>query len=729
MNAKKILPMFMVVMTINLAFAQQPPEAPVKNHTHKYHGDKLEDPYHYMEKSDKPEFVEWLKAQNTYARNVLNSISGRNELQSKLMELENRQKARLSYVNITENDKYFYVKRTKDEEIGKLYLRDNISGSEQLLFDPQTYQSAENKNYVITGVYPSDNAEKVAFEVAPNGSENAHLLIMDVESKNIHPELIDRVWFSTVSWLPDAKHFLYNRLNSADLNDQERELNSKSFLHEVGTDPNKDKEILSTKNNPDLGIKAEEFPLVFYDKYSDKVYGLTVTVDKYITMYMADAEDLNEDNISWQKVFEKENEVMDFETDDEYLYFMTSKEAPNYKVMRIPVEKPQIELAETVIPEHKNEVLKDFDLSKKGIFYTTRRNGVQSKLYHLTEANSTPKHIDLPFIAGNVNIMTKGHKYDDIWVRLNGWTSDYRRFKYNPDENSFKVEELTDRPDYPEFANLVVEEVMVPSHDGTMVPLSLIYKKGLERNGENPVLMLGYGSYGASINPFFNPKALMWTAEGGIFAISHVRGGGELGEKWHRAGYKSTKPNTWKDFIACAEYLHSENYSSPQKTAIFGGSVGGILIGRAMTERPDLFAAAVPVVGCMNPVRMENSPNGPVNTPEFGTTENLEEYKALLEMDAYHHLEDGRAYPATLVTAGYNDPRVAVWQPAKFAAKLQSYNSSNNPILFTVDFEGGHGVGDTKSQEIREMTDILSFSLWQTGNPAYTANMINMRDR
>jgi prolyl oligopeptidase len=205
-------------------------------------------------------------------------------------------------------------------------------------------------------------------------------------------------------------------------------------------------------------------------------------------------------------------------------------------------------------------------------------------------------------------------------------------------------------------------------------------------------------------------------------AIAHVRGGGELGDEWHKAGQKTTKPNTWKDLIACTEYLINEKYTSPKNVAIYSASAGGILVGRAMTERPDLFAAVVPAVGCMNTLRGENSPNGPVNVPEFGTSADSVECMALIEMDSYLHLQDGEEYPATLVTAGMNDPRVIAWQPAKFAARLQAANASEAPVLFLPDYDAGHGMGDTKSKHFESLSDVLSFALWQTGAEGFQVN-------
>jgi prolyl oligopeptidase len=273
---------------------------------------------------------------------------------------------------------------------------------------------------------------------------------------------------------------------------------------------------------------------------------------------------------------------------------------------------------------------------------------------------------------------------------------------------------------YPEYADLVVEELMVPSHDGVRVPVSLMYKKGTPRDGSVPVFIRGYGAYGASQRPLFDPTGdLLWAQQGGIVAVAHVRGGGELGEAWHKAGMKATKPNTWKDLIATAEYLVKNRYTGPGRIAINSASAGGIMIGRAMTERPDLFAAAIPQVGSLNVIRKENTPNGPVNIPEYGTVQKEDEARAMLEMDSFHHLKPGTNYPATLITAGFNDPRVIAWEPAKFAARLQASTASGKPVLFLTDYEAGHGIGDSKQKSYEAQADVLAFGLWQTGHPAF----------
>src|SRR5690554_444097 len=272
---------------------------------------------------------------------------------------------------------------------------------------------------------------------------------------------------------------------------------------------------------------------------------------------------------------------------------------------------------------------------------------------------------------------------------------------------------------------LVSETLEVASHDGTMVPLSLIYNsKLMKKDGSNICLLEGYGSYGMSIPPHFQPLSLSLLNRGVVIAFAHVRGGNEKGVNWHLDGRKINKPNTWKDFNACAEYLIDNRYTSANKMGCEGASAGGILIGRAITEKPDLYKVAMPLVGAMNALRFEFTPNGPGNTTEFGTVADSLEFHALLEMDAMHHIEQGVNYPAQLITTGFNDPRVVAWMPAKYAAMMQSTHKGPNPVLLNVQYESGHFGGSTFDERIEEEANIQSFLLWQCGHPDFQNNTV-----
>lgn len=711
--------LFLVQCTTKIT-QEKPPLAQVKPVEDVYFGKKITDPYRYMEDLQDSVVQNWIKSQADYSRSVLNSIQGRQSLIDKMREFDQRKSSSISYLNITDNDRYFYLKTTPEDETAKLYYRDGYEGKEIFLYDAQSFSTDTTQKYVISSHSPSDDGSKVALQVAPpGGSESAILLTIDVKNKKLYPEQIDRCWWSFPSWLPDGNSYLYNRLQSSDVHDINREKDSKIYLHNVGTDPSDDKEIFSRSKYPELGIQPEDFPRVFYDKDSNYLFGFAYTVDRRLSCFYAPTNELQKDRINWKRLIKIEDEVYNFSTTEKDLYIYTPKDAPNFKLLKTSLKNPDLANAEVVVDEPNDGILTNFKLTNEGIYYTIAKNGVEERLFHQSFGENQSEEIQLPFNAGIVYLRTKGFKFKDIWATIDGWTNDYQRYRYLQKSNEFKLENLSDKAKYPEYSDLTVEEIMIKSHDGVMVPLSLIYNKGIVKNGRNRVLFYGYGAYGSSESPFFSPNFLLWTNDGGILAIPHVRGGGELGDKWHKAGFKTTKPNTWKDLIACAEYLINEDYTSNEYIAITGGSAGGILIGRALTERPDLFAAAIPTVGCLNPLRAEESPNGPVNVPEFGTVKDSVECMALIEMDAYLNLEDGTKYPATLITAGMNDPRVIAWQPAKFAARLQAVNTSENPILFWADYEAGHGLGDTKSKRFESLADIFSFAFWQTGHKKY----------
>ena len=712
--------------SVNL-FAQ-PPKAPSQPVTESYFGKQVTDPYRNLENLKDTTVQQWMKAQTDYTHAVLNSIPGRQQLMNLMKDFDTRESAKVSNLAITNNDVYFYLKITPGDEAAKLYSRNGFAGKEALLFDPAEYSKDNMKKYTITNCKPADDGSFATINIAANGSESGEILILDVKQKKLYPEKIDRV-LGGVSWLPGNRTVLINRISSADVHDRDRRKNARVYLHKVGTDPSTDKEFFSAAQYPELELKAEEAPYSIFDKNSQYIFVYPVSVDRRMKIFYAPASELNNASIHWKTLIKPEDEVHDFTITDKDLYIYTPKNAPHFKILKTSLQHPDLDHATVVVPESSDEIIESFRLTSTGLYYTTKKNGVEAILYYLSKGAKKAVRLNLPFVAGSILLSAKeekgwisgrgGYKYPELWATISGWTSDSRRYRYLPDKDEFKLETLSALAEYPELANLTVEEVTVLSHDGVKIPLSLIYKKGLKKDGNNPAGLIGYGAYGISQSPSFNPLILSLTTKGVIIAFAHVRGGGELGEQWHKAGYKTTKSNTWKDVISCAEYLISQKYTAPAKLILNGGSAGGILVGRAITERPDLFAAAIPEVGVMNPVRFEASPNGSGNIPEFGTIKDSIECMALIEMDSYLHLKKGEKYPATLITAGMNDPRVIVWQPAKFAARLQAENASNKPILFRVDYASGHGFGDVKSVTFERLADLISFALWQTGHPDF----------
>jgi prolyl oligopeptidase len=321
------------------------------------------------------------------------------------------------------------------------------------------------------------------------------------------------------------------------------------------------------------------------------------------------------------------------------------------------------------------------------------------------------QEIKLP-ISGTVKVDCPDWQTDRCLVYISSWTSPQTIYDYDAATDAFTKSIFNTDVTYPGFENLVSEEVQVPGHDGTMIPLSIVYKKGIPLDGSNSCILNGYGAYGISMTPGFNIRNSV-AARGVVLAIAHCRGGSEKGESWYKAGFKTTKPNTWKDFISCGEYLVKKGYTSPAKLACTGTSAGGILISRAITDRPDLFAAAVCNVGVANAMRMEFSANGPVNTPEFGTVKDPIECQALYEMDGLQHVQTGIKYPAIMGVGGWNDPRVTVWQPSKFVAALQAATTSEKPVLLKVNYDNGHFT-EEKMVTFKNFAGQTAFLLWQT---------------
>ncbi len=719
MNIKFILiTTILLGSTISLSGQNKLQPAPEKIVTDNYFGEIISDPYRYLEDLNDPKVIEWMKSNADYAREKLNEIPERENLIKKIKELDSRRESLISDLHINENNRYFYLKRNANEDNPKLYYRQGFDGTEKLLFDPVSYKKSNTVTYNIGSLTPNIQGDKVAIEVSPNGSESNELIIIDITGK-IYPEVFDRCWSSSPSWMPDGNSFTFSRLNSADVTDLDRGLNSKVYYHKLGQTAKEDIEYFSNATNPELKINPEEKPYSNYHQNSNKNYILVSTVDNRIKLYTTEFKN-DFSPTTWKSLVDQKDEVVNYLVDKESIYYLTFKNASHFKIIKVPLSNPEIENAETIVKEPKNGNITNFALTKDGLYYSVTENGVEVKVYFLAKNKTNPIELKLPFQAGSVSFLNINENKSDIWMTFVGWTSQPKRYLYKLSTNTFTFQPLTKPIEYPEFKDIISKEIMIPSHDGVMVPVSIIYNKNTKLNGDNPVLMAGYGCYGDTFEPYFSPgRLLSYCTYGGIYVVTHVRGGGELGEAWHKAGYKETKPNTWKDLIATAEYLINEKYTNSKKIAIRSSSAGGILIGRAITERPDLFAASIIDAGSLNAIRSEVQSNGPANIPEFGTVNDPKDFKALLEMDAFHHIKKGTAYPATLITAGINDPRVTAWEPAKFAALLQNANTSNNPILFFTDFEAGHGIGNSSTKDIEASGDIISFAYANTGHPKF----------
>ena len=385
---------------------------------------------------------------------------------------------------------------------------------------------------------------------------------------------------------------------------------------------------------------------------------------------------------------------------------LTFKDAPLKRVERWSLRDGSVS-QRRVLFESANIVLREMVAAQDGLYISGLERGA-ARLFFLPFESEQPIPIALPFDGALTGLEASAHERGAVF-RLEGWTTPPRWFAHDPASSGAPVDLRIGAPSPVTFDDVVVSRIEVRSHDGVLVPVTLLYRRDMKRDGSNPTWLSAYGGYGIPLSPTFKPVRKAWLERGGVYALAHVRGGGELGEPWHKAGQKENKKNSILDLLACAEQLIRDGYTSPRTLAVWGQSAGGIVANGAIVRRPDLFAAAVVDVGYANMLRLEQSPGGPHNAEEFGSVKTREGFEALLGMDAYHQVKDGTSYPAVLFSTGINDPRVAPWQTAKMAARLQAATSSERPILLRVAFDDGHGVGSLQQAEARRYADVYTF--------------------
>ncbi|WP_299259800.1 prolyl oligopeptidase family serine peptidase [uncultured Aquimarina sp.] len=687
-----------------------------------YHGQKIIDPYRNLENLKDTTVISWLQAQDNYASDILKNIPGRKELIEKQIALDKRKEFNIKHFSISYDSKYFYVKTFTDTPEEKLFMRTSLRDKEQLLFSSLDFQSDSEESYVISYMQPDWKGEKIAFGLAQKGEELSKIIILDVATKQILPYVIENSQLSIggIRWLPDNSGFTYLHYTNTEPQHPDYSLNSKCVLYKLGSDPKKLKEVFSITNNPEVSLGPEDFPKVYiYQDYDDYVFAKVSGSSKYKDVYYVSLNEfINNPNFTWKPLYKKSDKINQIIVAGKEIIFTSEKKASLTGIYKTSLENPNFKNPITLVKPDNKSLITDIALNNEGLFFVRFKNGVESKLYVLEE--NVEKEIQLDNNYGSIFIDSKGYNYNSLLVSVGGWTSDYKLFHYDYEKKTSEDIDIYPSISDEVYENLEVKEVEVISHDGVKVPLSLIYKKGLQNNGNNHTLFYGYGAYGGAGTPFFSSGLLNWVLEGGILAVAHVRGGGEKGDVWHKGGYKMTKPNTWKDMIACTKYMIEEKYTTPSKSVIWGSSAGGIMAGRAMTERPDLYKAVILTSPALNMLRCEIQPNGLNSIKEFGTVKKKDEFEALLEMDSYHHIKDQEKYPATIVMGGMKDGRVVIWDPAKFIARLQASNSGDTPILFTVDFESGHGVANESNNKIYEFyANAYAFALWQIGHPDY----------
>jgi prolyl oligopeptidase len=697
-----------------LTGASAPPPTERHDVTETFFGQTVTDRYRWLESWHEAKVQVWLKAQDNYTRGTLERIPGREKFLARVKALDTAStRARNAQVW---GGKTFYLKADPGADNVKLYVRDGLASSERLLVDPELL----TKNGVHSSIdyfQPSLDGELVAYGISQGGSESSVIHVIETATGHMRPDAIDRARFGAVQWLPGNKTFLYNRLQELKpgMPKTAFEQRSRTYVHQLGANPDQDRFVFGYGYSPEMPVVDDDISFPFYSVASPYLFGVIAHgTQNEITLYYIPLGELTSSQLKWRKLFDVDAAVIRFDVHGDTIYMVTHKSKPHYEITRASLKAPNVEHAEVVVPASA-VVIQEADVALDGIYIRDLDGGIG----RLRRLSFDGKIEAIPLAAGqSAEVISVTSSEAGTLIHSVSWTTSPRWLAYDATHKS--TSDTGIQPPLPvDTSAYEALEVKAKSADGTLVPLSIIRAKNLKIDGNRPTHLIGYGAYGISYDAYFDPVWLAWLERGGVIAFAHVRGGGEYGEEWYRAGYKLTKQHTIDDFIGSAQYLIDHGYTSPRRLSGEGTSAGGILIGGAITQHPDLFAGALIRVGCSNALRMEFTPNGPPNIAEFGSVTDEAGFKGLFAMDAYQHVVDGTSYPGVLLTAGINDPRVDPSQPAKMTARLQAATSSAKPILLRVDYDAGHGMGSTRAQHDLEYADEMSFLLWQAGDPEF----------
>jgi prolyl oligopeptidase len=701
---------------------------PARNVPETFFGTRVDDPYRWLEDVKAPEPAAWMKAQAEEANRTLRNIQGRDAILAQLTRLDASVSERVDDVVRTPDGAWFYTQRGVADNQYKLVRRAATDAAPQVLVDPNPNPKAAPNDgakgapaQAINYFRPSPSGRLVAYGVSSGGSEAALLHVLDARNGKALAGPVDRADFGVSDWR-DERTLYFTRLQAPRPGMPETAKYQNSEVVQLDV-PSGQLQTVVRRDTPGITMTPDMSPwLQLSPDRKRAVLTLYNGVQREIAVYVTATSRLQQRNPGWQRVVDFADGVVQTGLQGDTLYLLSHRGAPRLQLLALDLKQPA--QPPRVVVAQSDRVLSGIAPAADAL-YVEARVGNSKRLYRQGYgAKAALVEVALP-VQGTFQL--RGFEngpdaYDPrlpgVVIGLEGWQRARQIYRV---ESERKVVNTGLQPLGPNDVRDDIEshEVQVPSHDGALVPMTILARKGSHRDGRNPVLLSGYAAYGITAEPQFSQGRLAWIDAGGVLAVVNPRGSGVFGSDWYEAGKRATKPNSWRDFIACAEYLIAQRWTAPDRLGIQGGSAGGILVGRAMTERPDLFAAVVAMVGSMDMVRAELSANGPGNIPEFGSRSTEAGFRALLAMSTYHQIKDGVKYPAVLLTHGVNDPRVEVWHSTKTAARLMAASSSGKPVLLRLDYDAGHGVGSTKQQQLEQRADIYAFLLWQMGMPGY----------
>ncbi len=665
-----------------------------------YFGTIVKDPYRWLEDDYSAETKEWVTKQNDLTFAYLESIPFREQIRDRLTKIWDY--PRIS-APVRKGDRYFFYKNDGLQNQSVLYYKNSLDGPEIELLDPN--KLAEDGSISLASTSVSDDGKYLAYLISRSGSDWREVFVRDIETGKDLDDHIKWVKFSGVAWYEDG--FFYARYpapkEGAELTGEN--MDSKVYYHRLGDTQDNDKLVYEDRANPHYGFSVGT---------TDNQELLIISVAKTTSgnaLYYKDLTKPNSNVVKLIQDFDNDFYVSNYE--DGKLVLYTNYNAPKYQLIEVDLKRPARNNWKEIIPEDES-VLRSVNIYDDKIIANYLEDA-KSVVKIFDRSGEYLYNLDVSVI-GTISGFA-GEKDDDFtFFTVTSFTTPATIYKYDIANNRSKVYQESEI-DF-DTDNYIVKQVFYKSKDGTTVPMFIVHKKGIAMDGSNPTLLYGYGGFNISLTPRFSVSRLMWLEQGGIYAVANIRGGGEYGENWHRSGTLMQKQNVYDDFIAAAEYLIEENYTSPRRLAIQGGSNGGLLVGAVINQRPDLFAVALPAVGVMDMLRYHLFTIGRYWAVDYGMSEDSEEmFKYLYAYSPLHNIKSDVDYPAVLVTTGDHDDRVVPAHSFKYIAELQYRHTGTNPVLIRIETEAGHGAGKPTFKAIEEIADILAFTFY---NMEYT---------
>jgi prolyl oligopeptidase len=687
----------LILFAAAVAAAQTPmkyPAARKVDQVDDYHGTKIADPYRWLEDADSAETAAWVAAENKVTQAYLEALPTRARLKDRLTTLYNYERYSMF---AKAGPRYLFTRNDGLQNQDVLYTVDTLNGKEKVLLDPNKLRA--DGTAALAGMSPSLDGRLLAYAVADAGSDWAVWRVRDIETGADLPDEVRWNKFVPVAWMPDRKSFYYLRFPEPKPGEALTGENvlSKLYLHKLGAPQTADRLIYE---------RPDQKQWMFQPQVTDDGRYLLILVSgstdiKNLVLY----QDLREPQPKTVELIGKfEAAYTPLGNSGSLFYLQTTDQAPRGRIIAIDLAKPGRANWREIVPQQK-EALEGAAMVKDRLVLSYLKDA-SSQLRTVSLDGKAAKDIPLPGV-GSVELYPSHQDDQELFFAFTTYTAPRRIYRLDAAAGSTRmVRESKLSFDPSQFET---EKVFYTSKDGTRIPMTLVHRKGIKLDGSNPTILYGYGGFNISLTPAFNAWTVAWMETGGIYAVANLRGGGEYGEEWHDAGRLAKKQNVFDDFIAAAEYLIAQRYTSTPKLAILGGSNGGLLVGAVLNQRPDLFGAAMPAVGVMDMLRFHKFTIGAAWAADYGTSDNPEEFRVLRAYSPLHNIRQGGRYPAVLITTADHDDRVVPGHSFKYAAALQAAQAGTAPILIRIETRAGHGAGKPISKTIQEYADRLAF--------------------